>query len=116
MMRRKVRGVRAMERRVLEDRRPAAAAEPPPPAERPKTDETPQTDLPAVATPEACVGSDLGGDRTDSALDATGWAVPGEAGVADEAGEGVVGGCAAVRGVLHDDQSGALLPPGFRMT
>src|SRR2546422_8230010 len=105
-MRRKVRGLRAIERRVLEDRRPAAAPEPPPPAERPKTDETPQTDLPAVATPEACVGSDLGGDRTDSALDATGWAVPGEAGVADEAGEGVLGYCAAGRGILHDDPGG----------
>src|SRR2546428_8222479 len=108
MMRRKVRGVRAMERRVLEDRRPAAAAEPPPPAERPKTDETPQTDLPAVATPEACVGSDLGGDRTDSALDATGWAVPGEAGVADEAAEVVFGGVAALPGVLITAHGGTL--------
>src|SRR5713101_6438905 len=115
-MRRKVRGLRAIERRVLEDRRPAAAPEPTPPAERPKTDETPQTDLPAVATPEACVGSDLGGDRTDSAWDATGWAVPGEAGVADEAGEVVLGYCAAVRGILNDDQGGPLHPPGLRMS
>jgi hypothetical protein len=115
-MRRKVRGLRAIERRVLEDRRPAVAPEPTPPAERPKTDETPQTDLPAVATPEACVGSDLGGDRTDSALDATGWAVPGEADVADEAGEVVLGYCAAVRGILNDDQGGPLHPPGLRMS
>src|SRR5712691_3467678 len=115
-MRRKVRGLRAIERRVLEDRRPATAPEPTPPAERPKTDATPQTDLPAVATPEACVGSDLGGDRTDSALDATGWAVPGEAGVADEAGEVVLGYCAAVRGILNDDQGGPLHPPGLRMS
>jgi len=115
-MRRKVRGLRAIERRVLEDRRPAAAPEPTPPAERPKTAETPQTDLPAVATPEACVGSDLGGDRTDSALDATGWAVPGEAGGADEAGEVVLGYCAAVRGILNDDQGGPLHPPGLRMS
>jgi hypothetical protein len=115
-MRRTVRGVRAIERRVLEDRRPATAPEPTPPAERPKTDETPQTDRPAVATPEACVGSALGGDRTDSALDATGWAVPGEAGVADEAGEVVLGYCAAVRGILNDDQGGPLHPPGLRMS
>jgi len=115
-MRRKVRGLRAIERRVLEDRRPAAAPEPTPPAERPTTDETPQTDLSAVATPEACVGSDLGGDRTDSALDATGCAVPGEAGVADEAGEVVLGYCAAVRGILNDDQGGPLHPPGLRMS
>jgi hypothetical protein len=115
-MRRKVRGWRAIERRVLEDRRPAAAPEPTPPAERPKTDETPQTDRPAVATPEAGVGSALGGDRTDSALDATGWAVPGDAGVADEAGEVVLGYCAAVRGMLNDDQGGPLHPPGVRMS
>ena len=115
-MRRKVRGWRAIERRVREDRRPAAAPEPTPPAERPQTEETPQTDLPAVATPEACVGSDLGGDRTDSAWDATGGAVPGEAGVADEAGEGVLGDCAAVRGILNDDQGGPLHPPGLRMS
>src|SRR3989442_15044245 len=115
-MGRKVRGLRAIERRVLEDRRPAAAPEPTPPAERPKTDETPQTDLPAVATPEACVGSDLGGDRTDSALDATGWAVPGEAGVADEAGGVVRGDCAAVRGIFKPDPGGALHPPGFRIS
>jgi hypothetical protein len=110
--RRTVRGLRAIERRVLEDRRPAAAPEPPPPAERPQTDETPQTDRPAVATPEACVGSNLGGDRTDSALDARGWAGPGAAGVADEAGEVVLGYCAAVRGMLNDDQGGPLHPPG----
>jgi hypothetical protein len=115
-MRRKVRGLRAIERRVLASRRPATAPEPTPPAERPQTDETPQTDLPAVAPPEACVGSDLGGDRTDSALDATGWAVPGEAGVVDEAGEVVLGYCAAVRGILNDDQGGPLHPPGLRMS
>jgi hypothetical protein len=113
-MRRTVRGWRAIERRVLEARRPAAAPEPTPPAERPKTEETPQTALPAVATPEACVGSALGGDRPASALDATGGAVPGEAGVADEAGEVGRGYCAAVRGLLTDDQGGPLHPPGLR--
>src|SRR5438128_6772348 len=50
-MRRKVRGLRAIERRVLEDRRPATAPEPTPPAERPKTDETPQTDSPQWLRP-----------------------------------------------------------------
>jgi hypothetical protein len=49
-------------------------------------------------------------------LDATGWAVPGEAGVADEAGEVVLGYCAAVRGILNDDQGGPLHPPGLRMS
>ena len=115
-MRRQVRGLRAIERRVLEDRCPAAAPAPTPATERPKTDETPQTALHAVATPEACGGSKLGGACTDSALDVTGWAGPGDAGVADEAGEVVLGYCAAVRGILNDDQGGPLHPPGLRMS
>src|SRR5207237_2132828 len=40
-MRRKVRGLRAIERRVLEGHRPTAAPEPTPPDERSKTDTTP---------------------------------------------------------------------------
>ena len=115
-MRSKVRGLRAIERRVLEDRRQTAALAPCPSPETPPADDTPPTDLPAVATPGACAGRDLGGGRTDSALDATGWAVPGEAGVADEAGEVVLGYCAAVRGILNDDQGGPLHPPGLRMS
>jgi len=101
-MRSKVRGWRALARRVLEERRHTAALVPCP------THETPPTDLPAVATSEACAGRALSGGRTDSALDATGVAVPGAAGVADEAGEGGLGYGAAVRGMLHDDPGGPL--------
>ena len=115
-MRSKVRGLRAIERRVLEDRRQTAALAPCPSYETPPADDTPPTDLPAVATPEAWAGRDLGGGRTDSALDATGWAVPSETDVADEAGEVVLGYCAAVRGILNDDQGGPLHPPGVRMS
>jgi hypothetical protein len=109
-MRHKVRGLRAIERRVLAERRHTAALVPCP------THETPQTALPAVATPQACAERDLSGGRTDRALDATGLAGPGEAGVADEAGEVVLGYCAAVRGILNDDQGGPLHPPGVRMS
>jgi len=109
-MRHKVRGWRAIERRVLAERRHTAALVPCP------THETPQTALPAVATPQACAERDLSGGRTDRALDATGLAGPGEAGVADEAGEVVLGYCAAVRGLLNDDQGGPLHPPGVRMS
>jgi hypothetical protein len=109
-MRRKVRGLRAIERRVLAERRHTAALGPCP------THETPRTALPAVATPKACAGRDLSDGRTDRALDATGLAVPGEAGVADEAGDVVLGYCAAVRGILNDDQGGPLHPPGVRMS
>jgi hypothetical protein len=109
-MRRNVRGLRAIERRVLAERRHTAALVPCP------THETPQIALSAVATPKACAGRDLSGGRTDRALDATGLAVPGEAGVADEAGEVVLGYGAAVRGILNDDQGGPLHPPGVRMS
>jgi hypothetical protein len=103
-MRRKVRGLRAIERRVLEEHRPAAAPEPPPPDERSKT---------AAAAP--CASSDLGLPATDSALEATGGATTGEARVEDEVGEVVLGYCAAVRGILNDSQGGPLHPPGLRM-
>jgi hypothetical protein len=102
-MRRHVRGLRAIERRVLEDRRPAAAPASTPPDERAKTDAPP------------CASSDLDLPATDSALAATGVATTGEALVEDEMGEVVLGYCAAVRGILNDSQGGPLHPPGVRM-
>src|SRR6266853_2104231 len=76
-MRRKVRGLRTIEREVLADRRPA---EPPPLAEAPQ--ETP----------------------------------PSEESQAKEGAQAVVlDYCAAVRGILNDDQGGPLHPPGLRM-
>jgi hypothetical protein len=112
-MRRKVRGLRAIERRVLEDHRPAAAPEPTPPDERSKTDAPP---LAAASEAAAlCASSDRGLPATDSALEATGGATPGEALVEDEVGEVVLGYCAAVRGILNDSQGGPLHPPGLRM-
>jgi hypothetical protein len=104
-MRRKVRGLRAIERRVLEDHRPAAAPEPTPPDERSKTE----------AAAALCTSSDLGLPATDSALEVTGGATTGEARVEDEVGEVVLGYCAAVRGMLNDSQGGPLHPPGLRM-
>jgi hypothetical protein len=102
-MRRKVRGLRALERRVLEERRQAAAPAPTPADERPKTEEPP------------CASSDLGWPSTESPLAATGRATTGEARGADEGGEVVLGYCAAVRGILNDSQGGPLHPPGVRM-
>ncbi len=88
-MRRKVRGLRTIERRVLEDRRHTAALEPSPAPGPPQADETPHT---------------------------AAWAVTGAPEVKDEAGEVVLGYCAAVRGILNDDQGGPLHPPGVRMS
>jgi hypothetical protein len=100
-MRRKVRGLRALERRVLEERRQAAA--PTPADERPKTDEPPRA------------SSDLGWTSTESPLEATGRATTGETRGAEDGGEVVLGYCAAVRGILNDSQGGPLHPPGLRM-
>ena len=113
-MRRKVRGLRAIERRVLEDRRHTAVPEPPPLHEMPKTDAPPRVNTPEVPAP--CASSDVGLVRTDSAREATSLAAVGDPGVADEAGEVVLGYCAAVRGILNDSRGGPLHPPGLRMS
>jgi hypothetical protein len=112
-MRRTVRGWRAIERRVLEDQRPAAAPEPPPPDERSKPEAAPLAAASAAAA-APWASSDLGLPATDSAREATGGATTGEALVADEGGEVVLGYGAAVRGILHDSQGGPLHPPGVR--
>ena len=109
-MRRKVRGLRAIERRVLEERRHAAVLEPLPPDEGPKTEESPRADPSEAAAP--CASSNPGFVPLESALEATGLATTGDAPVEDEGGEVVLGYCAAVRGMLNDSQGGPLHPPG----
>jgi hypothetical protein len=102
-MRSKVRGLRAIERRVLADRRQAAPPDPPLPQESPQGDDTPCIDPSEAATAAPCAPGTLG------------VAPPGNAPVEDEAGEVVLGYCAAVRGILNDSQGGPLRPPGVRM-
>jgi hypothetical protein len=115
-MRRKVRGLRAIERQVLDDRRPTMAPHPHPLPARPKTEDLPLGIHPEAALPAPRVSSDGGGVGTDSALEAVG-VTPAEApGGADEAGEVVLGYCAAVRGIRNDSQGGPLHPPGVRMS
>ena len=72
--------------------------------------------LPMAEAPEPCTSRDRGVLRTDSALEATGLNTLGEPAVEDEAGEVVLSYCAAVRGILNDDQGGPLHPPGLRMS
>jgi hypothetical protein len=112
-MRRKVRGLRAIERRVLEAHRPTAPPEPTPSDERSKTDAPPLVAAAVAAAP--WTPSDRGLPTTDSAVEATGVATTEEALVKAEAGEVVLGYCAAVRGILNDSQGGPLHPPGLRM-
>jgi hypothetical protein len=84
-MRKKVRGLRGIEQRILDQRRASAAED----AEASRS-------MATVATRV---------DREDSP------AVP-----IDSAGDVVLDYCAAVRGILNDDQGGPLHPPGLRMT
>src|SRR5712664_2412390 len=117
-MRSKVRGLRAIERRVLAERRQAAAPESPPPPAAPQgaalaTAAPPASATPAqAATPEPYASSAGGWLHSDSALEATSWATAEEPEIEDEAGEVVLGYCAAVRGMLNESQGGPLHPPG----
>jgi hypothetical protein len=83
-MRRKVRGLRSIERTVLKHQRESA------PGER------------ASSEPDAPVALDT--DPPTPAAPET-----------DTAGAVVLDYCAAVRGILNDDQGGPLQPPGLRM-
>jgi hypothetical protein len=114
-MRSKVRGLRTIERRVLEDRRHTAALEPSPAPRPSQADETPRVDISEAAAPEAGARSDLDAGQTANTLDTAAGAVTGDSDVKDEAGEVVLGYGAAVRGILNDDQGGPLHPPGLRM-
>jgi hypothetical protein len=91
-MRRKVRGLRDIERRIL--------------AERTEQEMTAATDVqPAAKMVEVSVaGQDAADARppVKTAKDST-------------AGQVVLDYCAAVRGILNDDQGGPLHPPGVRM-
>ena len=76
-MRRKVRGLRAIERRVLEERRHAAAPEPPAHPGRPKRPIRRRVAIPLKRRAQPlCV--ERRGVPTDGALDATVWATTGK--------------------------------------
>src|SRR5713101_2707257 len=103
-MRSKVRGLRTIEREVLQQRRPIAAeASAVAPVATPPTGEPPAVGpaaTPPVTPPPAHQ-----------------WAktVPAVTEPPADAGEVVLGYCSAVRGILNDDQGGPLQPPGLRM-
>ena len=84
-MRSKVRGLRTIERRVLEDRRHTVALEPAPAPGPPQADETPRVDIPEAAAPEAWARRDLGVGQTANALDTTAGVVTADPDVTDEA-------------------------------
>src|SRR6266550_2192602 len=98
-MRRTVRGLRTIEREVLQQRRPSAAAAPAvaPAAASPAV-------VPAATTPVTHVPA------YQAATDIAAATAP-----PADASEVVLDYCSAVRGILNDDQGGPLQPPGLRM-
>jgi hypothetical protein len=135
-MRRQVRGLRDVEKQVLEQRCQARAEQPPtspPPGSVATRSHSDASVSPAVLS--AAVRSPTGSAVAASELVASTAAVPGasplEPGTASArtggtsasppepdghvAGAVVLDYCAAVRGILNDDQGGPLHPPGLRM-
>lgn len=111
-MRRKVRGLRNIERRMLAKRgEPAAAATDtaaasavvpsPAPAASPSSASAPAPVAPVAAAPPAAVPASR--------------AAPGPTAASEAAEQVVLDYCATVRGILNDDQGGPLHPPGVRM-
>jgi hypothetical protein len=87
-MRKKVRGLRKIEQSVLNHRRDSTPLEPPPPPPPPG---------PGSVVTETLLSADPPPLEDDPA------------------GDVVLDYCAAVRGILNDDQGGPLDPPGLRM-
>ena len=103
-MRRTVRGLRTIEREVLQQRRPIAAEAPAvAPVAMPPAGEPPAV-VPAATPP-----------GTHSPAHQWPRTVPAATAPPADAGEVVLDYCSAVRGILNDDQGGPLQPPGLRM-
>jgi hypothetical protein len=133
-MRRKVRGLRDIEKQVLQERREAQGQ-----AESAQGNNAAQAALAASSDSAATVTEASGaGSQADAAVaeqaaasqagaNTPGGCEPAEAlkaaqtkaaqdeAVQDEAGQVVLDYCACVRGILNDDQGGPLHPPGIRM-
>jgi hypothetical protein len=116
-MRRKVRGLRAIERQVLERRRASEVpgSEAIAPVEVVPVEPADAAGAREQACPvEAVVAA---GIREEEAVGAATAVLdpPAPQAAADETGDVVLDYCAAVRGILNDDQGGPLQPPGLRM-
>jgi hypothetical protein len=112
-MRKKVRGLRDIEKQVLEDRR-QAQAEP----EATSTNAAAAGGLCAVvsqATSTANAGAAQAVSPPAAAEPTASAGQPSVEPAASAAGQVVLDYCCAVRGILNDDQGGPLHPPGLRM-
>jgi hypothetical protein len=117
-MRRKVRGLRSIEKQVLQERRQAedAADEVLISKDVAASGSAASTALAGATSGVARVAGDAeavesaGGSAT-TVMASSAVAEP----AGNEAGQVVLDYCAAVRGILNDDQGGPLHPPGLRM-
>jgi ATP-dependent Clp protease ATP-binding subunit ClpA len=126
-MRKKVRGLRTIEQAVLQRQKAEAKEDRAADTPEAAVTATAAADPPAaVAVPagpveqavlqrqKAEAKEDRAADTPEAAVTATAAADP-PAAVVDPAGSVVLAYCAAVRGILNDDQGGPLHPPGVRM-
>jgi hypothetical protein len=124
-MRRKVRGLRQVERRILDERRkgsnPSAsladAAQPTPPqAMLTPAMPTPAMPTPAMPTPAMPTPAmPTPAMPTPATPSASNSAAPAPGAARSEAQDIVLEYAAGIRGILNDDQGGPLDPPGLRM-
>jgi hypothetical protein len=106
-MRRKVRGLRTIEQAVLRDEARKIAASEGPSVSPPAGD--PNDDAWSVAVAAELPTGEEAFEMSSSAVAEPPAAEP------SPAGQVVLDYCAAVRGILNDDQGGPLHPPGLRM-
>jgi hypothetical protein len=107
-MRKKVRGLRDIEKQVLEDRRQAQAE-----SEAASAVATVNEPVDCVLEPAGREPGPVAPVTASATTAAVTTAVVEPAG--DEAAQVVLDYCCAVRGILNDDQGGPLHPPGLRM-
>jgi hypothetical protein len=105
-MRSKVRGLRTIERAVLEQRRSDAMASSASPADQAASSASPADQAASSASP----ADQAALPASPSAHAGSSTTIP----LAD-ASDVVLDYCSAVRGILNDDQGGPLQPPGLRM-
>jgi hypothetical protein len=112
-MRKKVRGLRDIEKQILEDRRQAPT----------EPDQANLASASTATTSESVVNTAARLDSASepatanlpAASEGTAGANPSQGEATADGAEAVLDYCAAVRGILNDDQGGPLHPPGIRM-
>lgn len=108
-MRRKVRGLRTIEHAVWREEAKASVSE------EPRAMASPQPAGPKGETSAASLAVEVLRSDEESAAAGDSCVVGGLAAELSPAGQVVLDYCAAVRGILNDDQGGPIHPPGLRM-